>query len=69
MEAETVALSHAAKEALWLRQLCPDLDVFGDLQLFHTLMRDPRYRLDLSKFERPPLWEGVGQWFRNFWGG
>ena len=44
MEAETVALSHAAKEALWLRQLCPDLDVFGDLQLFHTLMRDPRYK-------------------------
>jgi hypothetical protein len=29
MEAETVALSHAAKEALWLRQLCHDLDVFG----------------------------------------
>ena len=30
MEAETVALSHAAKEALWLRQLCHDLHVFGD---------------------------------------
>ena len=30
MESETVALSHAAKEALWLRQLCHDLHVFGD---------------------------------------
>src|SRR5208282_775910 len=30
MEAETVALSHAAKEALWLRQLCHDLHVVGD---------------------------------------
>jgi Reverse transcriptase (RNA-dependent DNA polymerase)/gag-polypeptide of LTR copia-type/Integrase core domain/GAG-pre-integrase domain len=30
MEAETIALSHAAKEALWLRQLCYDLHVFGD---------------------------------------
>ena len=30
MESETVALSHAAKEALWLRQLCHDLHVFDD---------------------------------------
>ena len=30
MEAETIALSHAAKEALWLRRLCHDLHVFGD---------------------------------------
>ena len=30
MESETVALSHAAKEALWLRQFCHDLNVFGD---------------------------------------
>jgi len=30
MESETVALSHAAKEALRLRQLCYDLQVFGD---------------------------------------
>jgi hypothetical protein len=30
MEAETVALSHAAKEALWLRQFCDDLHVFDD---------------------------------------
>ena len=32
MESETIALSHAAKEALWLRQLCHDLHVFGDLE-------------------------------------
>ena len=30
MKAETIALSHAVKEALWLRQLCHDLHVFGD---------------------------------------
>jgi len=30
MESETVALSHAAKEALWLHQLCHDLHVFSD---------------------------------------
>ena len=30
MEAETIALSHAAKEALWLRRLCHDLHVFDD---------------------------------------
>jgi len=28
-ESETIALSMAAKEALWLRSLCRDLDVFG----------------------------------------
>ena len=30
MESETIALSHAAKEALWLQNLCHDLSVFGD---------------------------------------
>ena len=30
MEAEIIALSHAAKETLWLRRLCHDLHVFGD---------------------------------------
>ena len=30
MESETIALSLAAKEALWLRSLCHELGVFGD---------------------------------------
>jgi hypothetical protein len=30
MESESIALSHAAKEALWLHQLCHDLHVFDD---------------------------------------
>jgi hypothetical protein len=30
MESETIALSHAAKEGLWFRNLCHDLGIFGE---------------------------------------
>ena len=30
MESETIALSHAAKEGIWLRHLCRNLGIFGE---------------------------------------
>jgi hypothetical protein len=39
-ESETIALSHAVKEALWLRQLCHDLHIFviRNHQLLHPFL-------------------------------
>jgi hypothetical protein len=52
MEAESVALSHAAKEALWLRQLCCELNVFGDVNpspVTPAILTDSQSALDAVK--------------------
>ena len=52
MEAESVALSHAAKEVLWLRQLCHDLNIFGGAissPITPTILTDSRSALDAIK--------------------
>jgi hypothetical protein len=50
MEAESVALSHAAKEALWLRQICHELNVFGTTSPFTpTILTDSKSALDAVK--------------------